>query len=130
MHLECGSRIRFMFLPVYSVVNTELCAFVVVYKMTRTAAGYLAFSKCLSKELRCNCYIIILHLSVYLQQVPDLLGIKGTSHVRYGRRLALVERSSQFQRDCKVLLHQDLRHQNRSKSKKSCEQDCNETRSH
>ena len=50
MYHDCRSRISLMFLTVYTVVNTEqLCGFAVVHKMT--VSGYLAFSKCLSKDL-------------------------------------------------------------------------------
>ena len=56
MYHQCRSLISYMFLTVM-------------------AAGYLAISKCLSKGLKCNCYIIIMiHVFAYLQQVPDLLG--------------------------------------------------------
>ena len=37
--------------------------------LTVTAAGYLAISKCLSKGLKCNCYIVVI-LDVACEQAP------------------------------------------------------------
>ena len=53
--------------------------------LTVTAAGYLAISKCLSKGLKCNCYIVvILHVFAYLQQAPDLLGNSADKSCQMG----------------------------------------------